>query len=143
MANAHTKQKEATKIKDARETPSLALMLNGENPMVKVEEFLPPQQNAATTSKKAIEGRRLSKGEDEEQKPTAHPQVPMRNPDANGTHEGETLAETEESKKGSADMQSHTQPYQTPVRRETGKLIMHYCMRMHRRHTPPSILLSQ
>jgi hypothetical protein len=33
MANAHTKQKEATKTKNARETPSLALMLNGGNPM--------------------------------------------------------------------------------------------------------------
>ena len=33
MANAHTKQKEATKAKNARETPSLALMLNGENSM--------------------------------------------------------------------------------------------------------------
>ena len=33
MANAHTKQKEETKSKDARETPSLALMLNGENSM--------------------------------------------------------------------------------------------------------------
>jgi hypothetical protein len=114
MANAHTKQKAATKTKNARETPSLALMLNGENPMVKVEEFLPPQQNAATTSKKALEARRLSKGEDEEQKPTAHPQVPMRNPDANRTHEGLTLAEAKESKKGSADMQSHTQPLPNP-----------------------------
>ena len=37
MANAHTKQKEATKKKNARETPSLALMLNGENPMAQVE----------------------------------------------------------------------------------------------------------
>ena len=33
MPNAHTKQKEATKTKNARETPSLALMLNGENSM--------------------------------------------------------------------------------------------------------------
>jgi len=33
MANAHTKQKEATKAKNVLETPSLALMLNGENPM--------------------------------------------------------------------------------------------------------------
>ena len=33
MANAHTKQKEATKTKNAQETPSLALMLNGENYM--------------------------------------------------------------------------------------------------------------
>ena len=33
MANAHTKQKEATKTKNARETPSLASMLNGENSM--------------------------------------------------------------------------------------------------------------
>ena len=31
MANAHTKQKEATKMKNVRETPSLELMLNGEN----------------------------------------------------------------------------------------------------------------
>ena len=72
--------------------------------MIKFEDLLTPQQNAATTGKKAIEGRRLSKEDDEEQKPTAHPQVPMRNPDANGTHEGLTLAETKESKKGSADM---------------------------------------
>jgi hypothetical protein len=48
--------------------------------------------------------RRLSKGEDEEQKSTVHPREPMRNPDAIGTHEGLTLAETKESKKGSADM---------------------------------------
>ena len=33
MANAHTNQKEATKTKNARETPSLAVMLNGENSM--------------------------------------------------------------------------------------------------------------
>ena len=33
VANAHTKQKEATKTKNAQETPSLASMLNGENPM--------------------------------------------------------------------------------------------------------------
>ena len=33
MAIAHTKQKEATKTKNAQETPSLALTLNGENPM--------------------------------------------------------------------------------------------------------------
>ena len=33
MANAHTKQKEATKAKNAREAPSLALMLIGENSM--------------------------------------------------------------------------------------------------------------
>jgi hypothetical protein len=38
----------------------------------------------------------------------------MRNPDANGTHEGLTLTETKESKKGSADMQSHTQPLPNP-----------------------------
>ena len=38
----------------------------------------------------------------------------MRNPDANGTHEGLTLAETKESKKGSANMQSHTQPLPNP-----------------------------
>ena len=57
--------------------------------------------------------RRLSKGEDEEQKSTVHPQVPMRNPDANGT-QGLTLAETKESKKGSADMQSHTKPLPNP-----------------------------
>ena len=38
----------------------------------------------------------------------------MRNPDANGAHEGVTLAETKESKKGSADMQSHTQPLPNP-----------------------------
>ena len=50
----------------------------------------------------------MSKGEDEEQKPTAHPQVPVRNPAANETHEGVTLAETEEPRKASGDMQSHT-----------------------------------
>ena len=33
MANANMKQKEATKAKNARETTSLALMLNGENSM--------------------------------------------------------------------------------------------------------------
>ena len=33
VANAHTKQKEAKKTKNAQETPRLALMLNGENPM--------------------------------------------------------------------------------------------------------------
>ena len=38
----------------------------------------------------------------------------MRNPDANGTHEGLTQAEARESKKGSADMQSHTQPLPNP-----------------------------
>jgi len=48
--------------------------------------------------------RRLSKGEDEEQKSTVHPREPMRNPGANETHEDLTLAETKESKKGSADM---------------------------------------
>ncbi len=31
LAHAHTKQKEATKTQNARETPSLAVMLNGEN----------------------------------------------------------------------------------------------------------------
>ena len=58
--------------------------------------------------------RRLSKGEDEEQKSTVHPREPMRNPGANETHEDLTLAETKESKKGSADMQSHTQPLPNP-----------------------------
>jgi hypothetical protein len=48
--------------------------------------------------------RRVSKGEDEEQKSTVHPREPVRNPDANGKHEDVTLAETKESKKGSADM---------------------------------------
>ena len=85
--------------------------------MAQTEKFLPPQPNAATTSKKAIERRRLSKGEDEEQKPAPHPQVPMRNPDANGTHEVVTLAETEETKKGSADLQSHTQPLPNPSKK--------------------------
>ena len=56
----------------------------------------------------------MSKEEDEEQKSTVHPQVPMRNSDANGTYEGLTLAETEEPKKGSADMRSHTQPLPNP-----------------------------
>ena len=46
--------------------------------------------------------RRLSKGEDEEQKSTVHPREPISNPDANGTPEGLTLAEIKESKKGSA-----------------------------------------
>ena len=48
--------------------------------------------------------RRVSKGEDEEQKDTVHPREPLRNPDANGTHEGLTQTETKESKKGSSDM---------------------------------------
>jgi hypothetical protein len=56
IANAHTKQKEAAKAKNAREAPSLALMLNDENSMTQSEELPPPQQNAATASKKAIEG---------------------------------------------------------------------------------------
>ena len=117
LTNAHTNQKEKTKIKDARGVSDLALMLNDENTMIKFEDLLTPQQNAATTGKKAIEGRRLSKGEDEEQKPTAHPQVSMRNPDANKTHEGVTLAETEEPKTRSADMQSHTQPPPNPSKK--------------------------
>ena len=58
--------------------------------------------------------RRVSKGVDEEQKATVNPREPLRNPDANGTHEGLTLAETKESKKGSADMQSHTQLLPNP-----------------------------
>ena len=58
--------------------------------------------------------RRVSKGEDDEQKATVHPREPLRNPDPNGTHEGLTQAETKESKKGSADMQSHTQPLPNP-----------------------------
>ena len=61
--------------------------------------------------------RRLSKGEDEEQKPTAHPQVPVRNPAANKTHEGVTPAETEEPRKGRGDMQSHTQPLSNPSKK--------------------------
>ena len=82
LTNAHTNQKEETKIKDARGVSDLALMLNEENSMIKFEDLLTPQKNAATTGKKAIEGRRLSKEEDKEQKPTAHPQVPMKNPAA-------------------------------------------------------------
>ncbi len=58
--------------------------------------------------------RRVSKGEDDEQKATVHPREPLRNPDPNGTHEGLTQAEAKESKKGSADMQSHTQPLPNP-----------------------------
>ena len=72
--------------------------------------------------------RRLSKGEDEEQKSTVHPREPMRNPDANGTHEGVTLAETEEPKKGSADKQSHTQPLPNPSKkrdREVNHALLH------------------
>ena len=42
----------------------------------------------------------------------------MKNPDANETHEGVTLAETEEPKKGSADMQSHTQPLPNPSKKK-------------------------
>ena len=59
----------------------------------------------------------MSKEKDEEQKSTAHPQVPMKNPDANKTHEGVTLAETEEPRKGSGDMQSHTQPLSNPSKK--------------------------
>jgi len=58
----------------------------------------------------------VSNGEDEEQKPTAHPQAPMRNP-AHKTHEVGTLAETEEPKKGSTDMQRHTQPQPNPSKK--------------------------
>ena len=73
LVNAHTNQKEETKMKDAQGVSDLALMLNDENTMNKFEDLLTPQQNAATNSKKAKEGRRLSKGEYEEQKPTADP----------------------------------------------------------------------
>jgi hypothetical protein len=45
----------------------------------------------------------------------------MRNPVANKTHEGVTLAETEEPKKGSADMQSHTQPLPNPSKKRDKK----------------------
>ena len=52
----------------------------------------------------------------------------MRNPDANGTHEDLTLAETKEPKKGSADMQSHTQPLSYPSKkrdREANHALLH------------------
>ena len=114
LAHAHTKQKETTETKEARGVPNLAPTLVSESTKVQVEELLPPQHNAATASKKALNGKNSSKGKDEEQKSTLHPQVPMRNPDANGTHEGLTLAGTKESKKRSADMQSHTQPLPNP-----------------------------
>ena len=73
MANAHTKQKETTETKEARGVPNLASTLVDESTKAQVEELLPPQLNAATASKKALNGKNSSKGKDEEQKSTTHP----------------------------------------------------------------------
>jgi hypothetical protein len=99
LANTHANQKEEKKMKDARGVIDLALMLNGENTTTQVEDPLLPQQNAATASKKPMEGRRQSKERNEEQKSTAHPQVLTKTPDATKKHEGVTLEETEKLKK--------------------------------------------
>jgi hypothetical protein len=67
-------------------------MLVGENTKAQVEELLPPQHNAATASKKAIDGRSSSKEKDEEQKSTAHPHAPTRTPSASKKRGDETMA---------------------------------------------------
>ena len=51
------------------------------------------QLNAATTSKKALNGKNSSKGKDEEQKSTAHPHTPARVPSATKKRGDETMAE--------------------------------------------------
>ena len=80
LAQAHTKQKETTETKEARGVPNLASTLVGESTKAQVEELLPSQLNAATASKKALNGKNSSKGKDEEQKSTAHPHAPARTP---------------------------------------------------------------
>ena len=98
MANAHTKQKEATEMKETRGVPNLASTLVGENTQAQVEELLPPQHNVATASKKALDGGSSSKGKDEKQKSTTHPQTPARTPDASKKRGDETMAEAKLTK---------------------------------------------
>ena len=69
-------------MKETREVPNLEPALVGENTKAQVEELLPPQHNAATASKKALNGKKSSKGKDEEQKSTTHPHAPARIPGA-------------------------------------------------------------
>jgi hypothetical protein len=73
--------------------PNLAPTLVGENTKAQVEELLPPQHNAATVSKKALDGKSSSKGKDEEQKSTAHPQAPGRTPGASKKRGDEAMTE--------------------------------------------------
>ena len=93
LVYAHTKQKETTETKEARGVPNLASTLVGESTKAQVEELLPPQLNAATASKKALNGKNSSKGKDEEQKSTAHPHAPARTPGATKKRGDETMAE--------------------------------------------------
>ena len=73
-------------------------MLAGGNTKAQVEELLPPQHNAATASKEALNEGSSSKGKDEDQKSTAHPQAPARTPDASKKRGDETIAEVKLAK---------------------------------------------
>ena len=79
-------------MKETRGVPNLPSTLVGESTKAQVEELLPPQLNAATASKKALNGKNLSKGKDEEKKSTAHPQAPGRTPGASKKRGDETMA---------------------------------------------------
>ena len=68
-------------------------MLVGENTKAQVEELLPPQHNAVTASKKALNGKNSSKGKDEEQKSTANPHTPTRTPSASKKRGDESMPE--------------------------------------------------
>ena len=61
--------------------------------MVLDEKLPSSQRNAATDSKKALDGESSSKGKDEEQKSTAHPHEPARVPSATKKRGDETIAE--------------------------------------------------
>ena len=136
LANAHTKQKETTETKEARGVPNLASTLVGESTKAQVEELLPPQLNAATASKKAIDVGARAK---EKMRSRNLLHILMHQQESPVQPRSVEMRQWQKKPNCRATPNLNL----TPARGETKKQFMHYCMRMHRRHTPPSILHSQ